>query len=111
MSLCAGELVDCVTIDRKIETPTGTGAVIVTWALFSHQRAKMMALSGREFIAAQQVQSKLMAKAKVRGPTRIEPRMRLTYKGTVYNIEAVLPGYGTTRDSAILMLSAGVNDG
>jgi len=111
MAICAGELVDCVTIDRKIDTPTGTGAVVVTWERFAHQRVKMMALSGREYLAAQQVQSKLMAKAKVRAPTRIEPRMRLTYKGTVYNIEAVLPGYGTNRDSAILMLSAGVNDG
>lgn len=90
---------------------SNTGAVTDTWTdLFEDVPAEIMPMSGREFVAAQSIQTGVNTKIVIRWVDGVEPRMRIKHGSTIYNIKAVLPD-PTLRRHLTLMCEAGVNQG
>lgn len=83
-----------------------TGETSRQWTLVREAWAKIAPSSGREFIAAQAVQSKVVARITVEYQ-QVDPSWRIVHNGTVYNIEAVL----TDADSGLEYLSMPVSTG
>ena len=107
----AGRLRHRVRIDRRVDTRDGaSGAVVTTWTPVTERDAELVPLSGRELIAAQAVQSEIVARAVLRFTEGLDATMRLVCHGVIYNIRAVLPD-PTFKRHVTLMLSAGVNNG
>ncbi|MGP5283155.1 phage head closure protein [Pseudomonas helleri] len=78
--------------------------VVTVWAAIEP-------LSGREFIAAQAVQSEVVGRIVIRRRTDIMAQMRGLYRGQVYNIHGVLSDPKSGLDYLTLPYSLGVNDG
>lgn len=72
---------------------------------------EVVALSGKELLAAQAVQSKVSVRIRVRWRPGFEARMRATDEETVYSIEAVIPDNVSGRRYVTLLASTGVNEG
>lgn len=109
-SLCAGDLSHKLRIEQKTETQSSSGAVGVTWALLATVWGDLQPLTGKEFIAAEQMTSKIEAKAYIRYRTDVTANMRIVFKSVNYNIEAVLPD-PRFAERLMLMLSSGANAG
>jgi SPP1 family predicted phage head-tail adaptor len=73
--------------------------------------AEIVALSGREFIAAQAGQAGITTRITLRWRTDLKAHStRIVHDGTAYNIEAILPD-PSLRGHVTLMCSSGVNVG
>lgn len=108
----AGRLRHRVSLQRPVEArDETTGGVTITWEGIGLPRAaELVSLSGRELIAAQAVQSEVIARCVMRYLDGVDATMRIVHNGQPYNIKAVLPD-PTFKRSLTLMLAAGVNDG
>lgn len=91
------------------------GAQVETWLpafdTSSRMPCEVTAMSGRELIAAQAVQSKVTTRIKVRFRPGFDATMRATLGDTIYNIEAVIPDPRSRIGYVTLLASSGVNDG
>lgn len=99
-----------VTIEQRTQTRDEWGGVVESWETVTIVPAEVYPLSGREFVAAQATQSGVTTKITIRYQAGIEPAMRVTHDGSIYNIRAVLPD-PTLRRHLTLMCETGVNDG
>ena len=107
----AGKLRHLGVIERLVTTQnTTTGAVSEAWQTFAAAWVSIEPLSGREFIAAQAVQAGVNTRITMRHRDGVLPSMRFNYRGTVYDIRAVLPD-PTLQRHINLMCETGVNDG
>jgi SPP1 family predicted phage head-tail adaptor len=89
---------------------SNTGAVTDAWTDFDTDvPAEIWPMSGREFVAAQSIQSGVNTKITIRYQAGIEPRMRVKHGSDIYNIKAVLPD-PTLRRHLTLMCEVGVNE-
>lgn len=84
----AGKLRHPITIQRPVEARDDFGSVTPTWEIFATTRAEILGLSGREFFAAQQVNSEITTKIKIRHRAGILPTMRVLHGSTVYQLAA-----------------------
>lgn len=71
------------------------GAEVVAWSTDSQPYASIMPLRGSEYLAAQQVQSSVTHKIRIRyqtlvGGTRIHPRCRIRFGTRYFNIQDIL---------------------
>lgn len=73
--------------------------------------AAITPLSGREFIAAQAVQSEVAGRIVIRYRSDIKAAMRGIEGDRIYNIQAVLPDPKSGREYLTLPYSEGANDG
>lgn len=90
----AGRLSHRVTIQERTETQNATGEVEWTWVDVCSVWAEITAVSGREFFAAQQVQSNVSHSILMRYRQGIKAKMRVVEAGCAevfYDIEAPLP--------------------
>lgn len=91
----AGRLSRRVTIQQRTESQNATGEVVWTWVDVCTVSAEISAVSGREFFAAQQVQSNVTHSILIRYRPGIVAKMRAVEIGcdstTYYDIEAPLP--------------------
>jgi SPP1 family predicted phage head-tail adaptor len=89
------------------------GATIEGWEpVFSGLvSAEIVALSGRELIAAEAVQSKVSTRIRVRFHADYAANQRVTHRSTVYNIEAIVPDPKSGVHFAMLQCTSGVNEG
>lgn len=103
-----------------IEKPEGKddfGAVIpatwVPWATGVY--AAIDALSGKEYIAARTVASKITGRITVRKRAGLKADMRVIHRNDgeerIYSIEAILPDNDSGNEYVTLLVSTGVNDG
>lgn len=108
----AGRLRHRLLIQRKVEAqPAGGGGDIVfDWEEFASVWGELIPLSGKEFMAAQEFKSEIVARATIRTLVGVDANMRLIYRGVAYNIAAVLPDPTFARHIT-LMLSQGLNVG
>lgn len=111
MPLNAGLLRHWVDIEEPVDVQDSDGAISRTWVLFRRVPASIEPLSAREFIAAQSVQSKVVARVVIRALNGINARMRIHYAGKLYNIEGVLADKDSGLDYMTLPVGQGVNDG
>lgn len=113
--LAAGKLRHWVDIEEKSITQDSDGELVESWVFVSHVPAAIEPLSGREFIAADALQSKLTTRITIRALDAVKAAMRIvhtTIHGThVFNIEAVLRDKWSNIEYMSLMCSEGVNDG
>jgi SPP1 family predicted phage head-tail adaptor len=104
-----GRLRHRLRFQRKVETQTSSGAVIISWEDFATVWGELSPLSGREFLAAQQEQAEVVARATIRSIDGLDATMRMIYGGKAYDIAAILPD-PTFRRHVTLMLRQGVSD-
>lgn len=82
-------------LDRRITIQTGTvsqnalGEYVTTWADDATVWAEAMALRGREYFAAQQVNASVTTKFTIRWRA-LSPLNRILYDGKTYDIEHVV---------------------
>jgi len=88
--LSAGRLRDRVTIQTKSITRDAYGAEVVTWATLATVWASVESLSGREYMAAQQINAERVQRVVIRDRDDVMPHMRVTHRGRVMNIDAIL---------------------
>jgi SPP1 family predicted phage head-tail adaptor len=107
----AGRLRHRVTIQSMTEAQDGTtGAITESWSAGDTTWASIEPLSGREYLAAQEMQSQIMARITIRHRT-VTAKMRVLHGSTVYNVHAVLPDKDSGTEYLTLMVSQGVNNG
>ena len=112
MAFEPGKLRHRVTLQRNDETQdTTTGAMLPAWVDVASVWASVEPLSGREFVAAQAVQSNVSVRIVVRYRADITPAMRIIHAGRVHNIAGVLADKDSGREYLTLMCDQGVNDG
>ncbi|WP_287917121.1 phage head closure protein [Comamonas sp.] len=94
-TLRAGELRDAIHIQRKTGGKSGYGAPMPeAWESITAKAiwANVKHLSGSESIKADADVSVVKASVRIRWRVGITAGMRILHAGTVYDIEAVLPG-------------------
>lgn len=109
----AGRLRHRVAFEELVIELDSDGLQAETWIPFANRPvpAEITALSGRELIAAQAIQSKVSSRIKVRFNAGFKASMRALHRGTIYNIEAVIPDPDSGRHYITLLCSSGVNEG
>jgi SPP1 family predicted phage head-tail adaptor len=111
-ALCAGDLMHRLTINKPYQAQSGTGAIVTTeMRPYATVWGRFETLSGRELIAAQQLQSQISARATIRYRADVltlaqtNQPMQVVCNGAAYVVEAVLPDERFA-DSLTMMLSA-----
>lgn len=109
----AGRLRHLVTFEESVIDIDSDGAQVEVWALaFGFPLAtEITALSGRELIAAQAVQSKVTGRMKVRYRPGFNASMRAIHRGVIYNIAAVIPDPDSGFEFLTLLTSTGADEG
>lgn len=79
-----------------------TGELIEDWAPYAKVWAAVEDLSGREFWAAQQVQSEVSTRVRIRYLPGVNPTMRVVHAGRHLEITAVLDPDGRRRELQLL---------
>jgi SPP1 family predicted phage head-tail adaptor len=93
----AGKLRHPVTIQSSAVTQSSTGAMTTTWSDFATGIwAAIEPIMGRELFSAQQVQSNLTTRIRIRHLAGVHEKMRVKYVDrdsvtNYYDIEAVIP--------------------
>lgn len=93
---------DVVTIQESTISRSAHGQPIESWADVDTVRARVESLSGKEWFAADQRQSRVTTRITIRYVSGVEPKMRVVHGSITYNIVAVLGG-DTSRDPLFLM--------
>lgn len=109
--VAAGTLRHLVLIEQKTSAQDSTtGEITYTWSTFATTYAGIYPMSGREFIAAMQLQAQQVVQIAIRYIPGVVADMRVNWNGTIYNIKAVLDV--ESRERVLnLMCDAGVNSG
>jgi SPP1 family predicted phage head-tail adaptor len=93
----AGQMRHQVTIESSSISQSSTGATTTTWAAFATDIwAAIEPISGRELFSAQQVQSNLSTRIRIRHLAGVHEKMRVKYvnrdaETVYYDIESVIP--------------------
>jgi SPP1 family predicted phage head-tail adaptor len=117
-----GDFRHWLTFEDLVVELDSDGAQVETWVpafeVNSRMPCEVTALSGRELLAAQAIQSKITTRLKVHYRPGFKARIRAWYDdpllvddATIYNIEAVIPDPGSRRRFVTLLCSSGVNAG
>jgi SPP1 family predicted phage head-tail adaptor len=86
----AGKLRHRVIIQTATEARDSYGQPIQTWATFDEVWAEILPLRGTELFTAQQVQSKVVSKIKIRYLAGVSPKMRVLFGARIYQIESII---------------------
>lgn len=89
----AGRLRHRITIQEPVTAHNGFNEAITTWVTVATVWASVEPISGREFFAAEHVQSEITHRVRVRYRAGIAPTMRVVFDGRHLMIEAVI-NYG-----------------
>lgn len=117
--LNAGDLRHRIAIQELVEDQDSeTGDIVESWVTVNDERgdwssvpASIVDMSAREFIAAAAVQAETMTRFVIRYRAGIEPKMRLSWRGRVYNIRGVLKDMDSALEYLTLVCSEGPNQG
>lgn len=97
------------TLDE--EDGSTTEAWVDAFPVNTRMPCEVVALSGRELLSAQSVQSKVSTRVTVRYRPGFTASMRARGEGVVYNIEAIVPDPESRIEYVTLLCSSGVNQG
>ena len=86
----AGLLDQLITIEQYSESANSIGQITKSWSTYKQVRATRTDISGREYFAAESVQSEVTTKFFIRRDTGVNPKMRILCGGKTYDIEAVI---------------------
>lgn len=79
-----------VEIQSVAETRDSYGQPIQTWSKFATVWAALEPLRGREFFSAEQFQSKLTTRIRIRYLDGVTTKMRIVFGAYTYNIESII---------------------
>lgn len=116
MAVDPGQLRHRVAIQQKVVTgqDPDTGAQIYDWATVAGWEAvpaQIVPMSVNEYVAGQQIQSKVTGRIMMRYRAGLMASMRIVHKSTVYNIEGLLPDPDSGIEWITIPVSSGVNPG
>ena len=80
------------------------------WVTVAKVWGNVQALSAKELVEAQAMQSEVVARITIRA-RHILPTWRILHRGTVYNIAGIVPDPNSGIEWMTLPVSAGMNDG
>lgn len=100
---------DRVIVQSKTKTRDALGQSIEAWSEFITLWANVRFKTGVEFISADKEHAATQASCRINWRTNITTEMRLTFRGVVYNIIAVLPD--DKRRHVDLVIEAGLSNG
>lgn len=86
----AGKLRHRVAIQAPATAQDAYGEAIVTWGTVATVWASVEPLRGRELMDAQQTQSEISHRVRMRGRTGVTTQMRVLFEGRAFQVEAVL---------------------
>jgi len=95
---------------EEIQDPV-TGEITLIWQTQASVWAEVAPLSGREFIAANAIQSEITVRITLRYRNDINSDWRILFRGDIYNIAAILPDLWSGLDYITLPCTQGVNNG
>lgn len=98
----AGKLRYRVSIMEPVETQNEYGEAITTWNALAVVWASKEDLAGREYFAAQQTESEVTTRFRMRYHAGLTSKMRLTLSGTDYDIQSIADPDGRTRELVIM---------
>lgn len=98
----AGILRDVIDLERDNEAQASGVSTKTPEVYASSVPAEAVCLSGREFFAAQQLQSGVNYRFRLRWRTDVKPQHRVIFESKRYEVRAVIPDL-ETRDSVTLM--------
>lgn len=85
-----GELRHRIIIQKQITTQDTFGEQYEEWDNITTVWANINPISGREFFAAESVNSEITHKVRLRYREDIKPDMRVSYKGRIFRVESVI---------------------
>jgi len=86
----AGELRHRITLQTPVEAADGMGGVTTTWIIFKTVWAAIWPLRGAEYITAQQVQSELTHKVRIRYLANLTPKHRIRWGDRYFDIQSII---------------------
>lgn len=105
-----GTLNRWVTLQRRVETPTGTGGTQVTWVDIASVWASIKHPSGMETVRSDFPVSVVKTSIRIRFRDDLDATCRVVHGATVYDIKAVLMD-DVGREYVDLSCEAGQNEG
>lgn len=110
--LRAGDLRHLVQIQEPITFRDTIGDVIHVWSdVGSPVYASIQYLSARELIAAQAVQSEVIARITIRYQPGLKTTMRVVHGNDIYNIHGILRDQDSGIEYLTIPVSQGLDDG
>lgn len=79
-----GKMRHRITIEQKTRVPDGAGGYTESWLPFAAVWAAVDPISGKEYFEAQQIQSAVTHKIRIRYRSGIIPSMRVNFKGRIF---------------------------
>ena len=113
MALDAGKLRHRVTIEKRVDVQDAeTGGITPSWsALFTNVPAAIEPLSAREFLTADQLRSKIVARITLRYRPGMNAAQRIKHGTKIYNPEGFLVDMDSGVEYVTIPCSEGVNEG
>lgn len=93
----AGAMRHRVELQAKTTSHDDHGGPVQTWKTVATVWASLEATSTREFFAAQQVQSEVTQRIRIRFRADIDATMRVVHKDRVFDIVGILPNNRQTQ--------------
>lgn len=105
-----GSLDRPIQLQRLVRTQDETGAENEAWATFVSTFANIKHLSGLETVRSEVPISVVKASIRIRLRDDVDATCRVLYRGTIYDIKAVMPDL-ESREYLDLACEAGQNNG
>lgn len=86
-----GAMRERIVVQSFTDTPDAEGQPIRTWSTFTTLWARNTFLSGKELEGMQKINEQVQARFIVRYRTDLTELMRVTWRGSTWNIHAFLP--------------------
>ena len=110
MTTRGGQYRHYITIQQRVDAVDGFGQPQPTWSTFAQVFAAVEPLNGREFFAANQFETEVTVRIKIRYLSGVTTKMRVNWSGKVYDIKSIINI--SERDKIMqLMCREGTNDG
>lgn len=107
--LPAGAMREQITLQAYTATRDAYGGEVITWADQATVWGAVDAITGRESYAAQQLDSVVTLRVRLRMRSDVTTKWRALWRSQVLSIMAVLPS--PTRDMITLLCAEGMRDG
>lgn len=98
----AGDLRRRVEIGRLVTQDDGYGGTMTVWQTFATVWAEIQDLTGREYWAAQQVQSLVTTRVRIRYLAGLTPAMQIKADGKTYAITSIQDPDGKHRELILM---------
>lgn len=106
--LTAGALRHRIAIDRQVNTQSvTTGEMSTSWVEVAESiPAAVTPISGRDFVQAAQLDSRITARITIRHRPGMNAAMRIRHDLTIYKIKAILPDPNSGREWLTLLVES-----